>query len=235
MLFPAHILIVEDEVITQRYLKDILAHYQVEKTTSVDDAEGALDALRKEVYDMVLMDINIKGSVDGIQLAQKILDRYTLPIVFISAHSDQETFQEALELSPYGFIAKPFSGKDVEMTLQVAYKRYLAHKKSVSAKELEKSTDTVVISKHYRYSKTSKTLYCDDEAVKLSNKHKMLLDVLCRNLNITVDYMTLVTAIWGNEEVSGSALRTLVYSLRKQLPDLPLVSYSKVGYALKTK
>ena len=230
MQLPKHIMIVEDETITQRYLKDILGHYAVETIECYDNAEDAYNALKTSSCEMILMDINIKGSIDGIQLARKILQHHTLPIVFITAHSDQDTFQEVLDLSPYGFIAKPFSAKDVEMVLQVAYKRFLSQE---SKKTQEEEGDHIVIDKHYTYSKSLKKLYKDDKEVKLNSKHIKLIDILCRNIDHTVDYATLRAEIWDNSDIAESALRTLVYSLRKQLPDLPLASYSKVGYSIK--
>jgi DNA-binding response OmpR family regulator len=232
MQLPKHIMIVEDEAITQRYLKDILTHYGVESIECHDNAQDAYLSLKDSACEMILMDINIKGSVDGIQLARKILQQRTIPIVFITAHSDQDTFQEVLDLSPYGFIAKPFSAKDVEMTLQVAYKRFLVQKdKEVM---VDKDEDLIRIDHQYVYSKSLKRLYKNDEEVVLNNKHLKLVDKLCCNINHTVDYESLKWEIWQSEEIAESALRTLVYTLRKQLPDLPLVSYSKIGYSIKT-
>ncbi len=230
MPFPKHIMIVEDEIITQRYLKDILKQYAVTTIECYDNAEDAYRELKNSSAEMILMDINIKGSTDGIQLARKILQQHALPIIFISAHSDQETFKEVLDLSPYGFIAKPFSAKDVELTLQVAYKRFLSQGGKQGDGE---SMDSIQINEHYVYSKSLKKLYRDDREVVLNNKHAKLIDILCRNIGHTVDYVALRTEIWENGEIADSALRTLVYSLRKYLPDFPIVSYSKVGYSVK--
>ncbi|HIP29004.1 MAG TPA: response regulator, partial [Sulfurovum sp.] len=111
---PQSVLIIEDEAITQRYLKDILGQYNLECVDCYDNAKDALAHIKTKKYEMILMDINIKGSMDGIQLAREILRTRTIPIIFITAHSDNDTFQEVLELSPYGFISKPFSSQDVE-------------------------------------------------------------------------------------------------------------------------
>lgn len=230
MRLPKNIMIVEDETITQRYLKDILKHFDVETVMCYDNAEDAYKSLKDRECEMILMDINIKGSVDGIQLARKILQQYNIPIVFISAHGDQDTFQEVLDLSPYGFITKPFAAKDIEMTLQVAYKRFLSQS---DQSRKEETIDQIQIDTHYLYSKTLKKLYRNGCEIKLNAKHLMLVDILCRHIDHTVGYDTLRAEIWDNEDIAESALRTLVYSLRKQLPDLPLISHSKVGYSIK--
>jgi len=176
--------------------------------------------------------INIKGSIDGIQLARQLLKSYPIAIVFITAHNDDETLEEILELAPYGFIAKPFSSKDIIITIQIAYKRYLTHMCSKNVKDIQNSKN-VVINKKYHYSKNHDILYEDGNPVKLNQKQKLLIEILIDNLNHTVGYDILVDKIWEKDQIADSALRTLVYSLRKMLPELPLISYSKMGYMLQ--
>lgn len=233
MDLPENIVLVEDEVITQRYLHDILAQHHVNITGCFDNASDTIETLKSIKCDMILMDINIKGPVDGIQLAKKILGIYTLPIVFITAHNDDATLEELLKLAPYGFIGKPFSSKEVLVTLKIAYKRYLIHTAVSRVKTSDESND-IVINTNYTYSRTLSVLYYNGKAIKLNKKQSRLLEVLSQNVNHTVEYDTLISKLWEDESVADSTLRTLVYSLRKLLPDLPIVSYSKVGYSLQS-
>ncbi len=233
MVFPKNIVIVEDETITQRYLQDIFAQYDVNVSGCFDNAADTIEALKSIACDMLLMDINIKGSVDGIQLAKNILKTFDIPIIFITAHNDDETFQEVLELSPYGFIEKPFSKKDIVFTLQLAYQRYLSHEKKSEPEPVNQPREYLILNEHYAYSRVLKILYYDDQPVKLSVKQSKLLETLIGNVNHTVGYDALTAAIWGNDLIADSALRTLVYSLRKTFPDLPLFSYTKIGYSIE--
>jgi len=235
MEFPQHIMIVEDEVITQRYLKNILGQYSVKSVECYDNAKDALEQFKIKQYDMILMDINIKGAVDGIQLSREILRIRDIPIVFITAHNDNETFQEVLELSPFGFITKPFSAKDVELAIQLAYRRHCSSTQKQRMQEEKSSNDMIIISESYRYSLLAQELYYNDTLVKLNMKQKKLIHILSKNVNTIVTYETLVMEIWEIDNISSSALRTLVYTLRKSHPDLPIISHSKVGYSLKTK
>ncbi len=232
MGLPKNILIVEDEVITQRYLQDILAHNDVNVSGCFDNALDTLEALKSMHCDMILMDINIKGPMDGIQLAKKILETYTFPIVFITAHNDDATLEELLELAPYGFISKPFSSKEIATTLKIAYKRYLIHSEVAKVKMTDEPTD-IIINQYYTYSLKSSTLYYDGQAIKLNNKQNKLLEILSKNINQTVGYDMLIGYMWDDETIADSTLRTLVYSVRKLLPDLPIISHSKVGYSLQ--
>ena len=232
MGLPENVMIVEDEVITQRYLQDILSHNNVKVSGCYDNASDTLKVLRGTPCDMILMDINIKGSMDGIQLARRILEMYPFPIVFITAHNDDATLEELLELAPYGFISKPFSSKEIITTLKIAYKRYLIHSEVSKARVSDEPTD-IVINKYYRYSLKSSELYYDEQAIKLNNKQNKLLEILSKNINNTVAYGLLIDHLWNDTSIADSTLRTLVYSVRKLLPDLPIISHSKVGYSLQ--
>ena len=229
------IVIVEDEVITQRFLQDIFGQYDTTISGCFDNAGDVMANIKDMKCDMILMDINIKGPVDGIQLARKILDKYEIPIVFITAHNDDETVEETLELSPYGFICKPFTSKDVIVTIQIAYKRYLAHNKVLEVKDEIATNQDIIVSEKYTYVQDDSQLYEDGKPVDLTKNQHMLVSVLMQNINQTVSYDTLVATIWGDTPIADSALRTLVYSVRKLLPALPIVSHSKIGYALETE
>jgi len=234
MELPKQIMIVEDEVITQRYLKNILEQYKIDTIECYDNAKDALTHIKTKKYDMILMDINIKGPVDGIQLAREILRTHNIPIVFITAHNDNDTFQEVLDLSPYGFITKPFSGKDVEVAVQLAYRRFLTYHENHDVQKEKSSPKQIIISKEYTYSCTDQKLYHNNNLVKLNMKQNKLLEILSNNINNIVTYDNIILGIWGNDIISDSALRTLVYTLRKVLPNLPIISHSKLGYSLNT-
>jgi len=232
MNLPKKIVIVEDEVITQRFLQDIFSQYDMTVVGCFDNAAEVLLHIRELACDLILMDINIKGPMDGIQLARRILEKHTIPIVFITAHNDDETVEETLELSPYGFICKPFTSKDVIVTIQLAYQQYLAHIKDVDAKSNAKE---LLINKNYRYRYSVSQLYQDDKVVDLTKNQSALIEILAEHSNQIVGYEMLKSTIWGEGHIASSALRTLVYSVRKLLPDLPIVSHSKLGYILEVK
>ena len=236
MVLPPNIVIVEDEVITQRYLLDIFKQFDVNITGCFDNGLEAIEALKKIKCDLLLLDINIKGAMDGIQLARHILREKTLPIVFITAHNDDETLEEILELAPYGFIGKPFSSKDIVVTLQIAYKRYLTQSKTDNIKnKIELELSDIIINEKYKYSQELSKLYDNNTEVKLNKNQIELLGILVKNIDRIVHYDVLINQIWEDNDIADSALRTLIYSLRKLLPDLPIISHSKMGYMLATE
>jgi CheY-like chemotaxis protein len=73
--------------------------------------------------DLVLMDINIKGDVDGIETARMIKKGFNIPVVYVTSHSDGPTLERAKETQPDGFIVKPFDDKDLRVAIQLALKK----------------------------------------------------------------------------------------------------------------
>jgi len=234
MMLPQHILIVEDDPLTQILFQDILSKLGVETITCKDNAADAMEYLNEEDVNMILMDINIKGPTDGIRLANKVMDNYVMPIIFVTQYCDQETIDEVLELSPYGFIKKPFTHDDLSIILQVGYKRFLTHEKTHTYNIAECTQDHIQINKEFSYSLIRSTLYHNEKPVRLSLKQNKLIEMLSKEINQTISFDSLISNIWQGEVIADSSLRTLVYTIRKNIPDLPLFSHSKVGYALES-
>ncbi len=238
---PERVMIVEDEMLTQRHLKNILNNLGVKVVGCFDNAADARAALTRDSCDMILMDISIKGPEDGIQFSRSILQQYAIPIVFISAYSDEETLEEVLDLSPYGFITKPFGAKDVEVAMGVAYKRFHADgikraiaKATASSSSSASRTEVVQIDNVYRFDMQAEILYKDNKPVHLNKKQTRLIKMLVEYRNQVIDYETIINEVWPDGVVASSSLRTLVYSIRQLLSGFPIESYSKIGYGLKT-
>lgn len=114
------ILIVEDEAVTAMDMKQeliTLGYEVVGIEDNADDADRATGELRP---DLVLMDIRLYGSVDGIEAATNLRGKYHVPIVFLTAHSDTATLQRAIEASPFGYLLKPFQIRELKVTIEVA-------------------------------------------------------------------------------------------------------------------
>jgi len=234
MVLPQSVVIVEDEVITQRYMQDIFAQHDITVSACFDNAKDTLAHIKYLKCDMILMDINIKGPVDGIQLSKQLLAQHNVPIVFITAHNDDATVEELLELAPYGLVGKPFSSKELIIALKIAYKRYQTHTQ-IQHSTSQADAFMLQIDKKYRYNKDKSELFAYNDVVKLNQKQTMLIQILSENASHIVHYDIIINKVWGSEPIADSALRTLVYSVRKLLPDFPIVSHSKMGYTLDCK
>jgi CheY-like chemotaxis protein len=120
----ARILIVEDEAITVSALKRELASlgYQVAATAST--ADEALNAVELHKPDLVLMDITLAGTVNGIVAAVAIRGNFHLPVVFLTAHADDGTMERAVAAGAFGYVLKPFSGPGLKAAIETALHKY---------------------------------------------------------------------------------------------------------------
>ncbi|WP_309614306.1 response regulator [Flavobacterium sp.] len=113
------ILIVEDEMIIAANISLQLTNLGYEITGIIPRAEEVLPLIRECQPDIVLMDINLKGDMDGIDLAHLIQNEYKLPIIFLTANSDEAHFNRAKTANPYGFISKPFKKLDLQRVIEL--------------------------------------------------------------------------------------------------------------------
>jgi diguanylate cyclase (GGDEF)-like protein/PAS domain S-box-containing protein len=135
------ILVVEDEIVVAEDIKDILEEFGYGVLNIVDSAEKAIIEVAKIQPHLVLMDIRLKGKMDGVQAAAEIWHNYQIPIVYLTANSDLSTLQRAKITEPFGYITKPFKEKDLQTAVEIAIYRYQLEKK---LKEREQWLNTLL-------------------------------------------------------------------------------------------
>lgn len=113
------ILIVEDESIVAKDLELTLDHLGYEIVGNCDNGEDAYKVALEKKPDLILMDIFIKGQIDGIETASRIKNELNVPIVYLTAFSDENTLKRAKETKPHGYLTKPFDEKDLYITIEM--------------------------------------------------------------------------------------------------------------------
>jgi len=116
---PVKILVVEDEMIIGAKVSMFLIELGYEVTGILPRAEEALLHLEENPPDIALLDIQLKGSMDGIALAQILQKDHHIPVIFLTANSDNATFHRAKAAKPYAFLAKPFKKTDLQRALEL--------------------------------------------------------------------------------------------------------------------
>ncbi|MBN1647480.1 MAG: response regulator [Spirochaetales bacterium] len=129
------VLIVDDEYIIAIDIKQRLEAIGYEVTGIVNSGEKAIALCEKEKPSIVLMDIIIKGQMDGIEASDIIQERFNIPVVFITASSDTLTLKKIMEKGSYGYIHKPITDVDLKYTLQQSIKMYNTCRDLVSRKK----------------------------------------------------------------------------------------------------
>jgi|GEM_PF-2103929 len=125
------ILIVEDERITAEDIKHTLEKYGYRITSIVSTAAAAIIKTAEEQPDLVLMDIVLKGKGDGIEAASHIYQKLHIPVVYLTAYSDEETLKRAKISQPFGYVLKPFEERELYSNIEIAlYKNRMEKKLS---------------------------------------------------------------------------------------------------------
>ena len=111
------VLIVEDEMIISAKISMYLEEFGYEVAGSLTRGEQVLEICRHDPPDILLLDINLKGDLDGIQTAEKLQEIAQVPIIYLTANSDASTFARARQTKPLAFVTKPFQKAELERAL----------------------------------------------------------------------------------------------------------------------
>lgn len=132
------ILVVEDESIVAKHIKNTLERIGYSVTECVTSAEAALASVRKKCPELVLMDIKLKGKMNGIQAAKKIFQSHRTPVIFLTAYANEKLVQTAKKSEPFGYLVKPFDETSLRTSIEIAlYKSKMNEKLRKAHDDLE--------------------------------------------------------------------------------------------------
>jgi two-component system, response regulator PdtaR len=114
------ILIVEDEVITAMEIKCKLQSLKYEVTSIVNTGKQAIEKIKIDNPDIILISIRIKGDMDGTETAEMIRSQFGTPVVFLITHLDKERIVQAKITMPFGYLLKPIQEWDLKFTIEMA-------------------------------------------------------------------------------------------------------------------
>ena len=129
------VMIVEDESLVAKDIKNRLQKLGYAVSAMVSSGEKALQKVEEMQPDLVLMDIVLKGDIDGIEAAAAIRNRFRIPVVYVTAYADMDIMERAKTTEPYGYLLKPLDDREVLMTIEMALYK---HKIEKNLKEREK-------------------------------------------------------------------------------------------------
>ena len=220
------ILVVEDEAIVALEIKRSILKMGFGVTDMVTNYDDAIKSVKENIPDIVLLDIHLKNSKDGIETAKSIKQVADIPIIYLTAFSDDQTIGRAVETNPIGYLVKPFKREDLKSTLQ------LAIYKMKNSKSIERHLTP--IGEGYFYDLENHNLFFKEHPIKLSQKESLLLEILIEAKGDIVSFTTLEYHIWEGNPVSDSALRTLLYRLRGKLEHRLIETVPSFGFRIVT-
>ncbi|WP_331774395.1 response regulator [Sulfurospirillum sp. 1612] len=216
------ILIVEDESLVAMDLSAILTSsgYAVAGIASNFDDAIALEAQTKP--DLVLMDIYLKDSKDGISVATQIKSHHDVPIIYITALNSEEDINRAIMTNPSAYLVKPFDIGALKAAIEIAFLN--AH--------TEEQKGDIGLDHEFRFDSKLHQLYYRGGFVKLTKKESELLVLLMESANQVVSLYDIENHIWPEKDYNVNTLRALVSRLRAKLKYKFIETLPAIGYRI---
>ena len=225
------IVIVEDELIAAEYLKRILIDNGFDVISVISSGEEAKRDIPRLAPDIVLMDIMLKDHISGSEVAMYLKQKASdIAIVFLSAYTEQEMINYAIESNAYGYLVKPYEEQQIITSLKIILSRI----KRDRGDGLRRTTleNTLRIDEKHIFDFGTNRLFKEGREVSLGKKSLDLLESLCRCPNITVSIEQLCHKVWG-EEKPATMLRTLVYRTKKEMGIDVIKNIKGLGYSIE--
>jgi DNA-binding LytR/AlgR family response regulator len=191
-----NIFIVEDESIVAKDIQNSLTKLGYNVMGIANNGKDAIEKITELKPDLVLMDIMIKGDLTGIDVSEKLKEKLSLPIIFLTAYADEGTLAKAKITEPYGYILKPFKEVDIHSTIEMAYYK---HQKD---SELQKERDF---------------LYSLVESKEDSNKDILFVKANSRLVKVLLKDIYFVEALKDYVIINTQYARYTIHSTMKEI------------------
>lgn len=222
------VLIVEDDLLSAEYLKEILIQEDYEVVDIVDTGEEAVQQSKTLQPDILLMDIMLKGKLSGSEAAVEIKHAYPeCKIIFLTAFSEPEMIDYAARSKACAYLMKPYREKEILATIQVVLSQ------DNLKRESKKETGLIQLKKDFFFDTKHGCLYKGNEEIPLASKKLRLIELLAKNKNHTVSNEQICMYVW-NEMKSNSTLRSLIHRFRSAVNDDIITNINGVGYSVSS-
>lgn len=223
-----NILIVEDESIVAMEIESYIKKLGYTVINTCSNAKDTFKIIEKETVGIILMDICIKGDIDGVDTAMYIKKQYPhIEIIFLTAHLDDYNVDRAIEVNPIAYLSKPFRREELRIFLKISLRKI--------SQELTPNINNnnyIIFDDDFSYDPLNSTLYCCNEIINLTKKESDFLELLIKNKNNIVDLYTIENTLWPDKESNPNTIRTLIKRLRQKLKHKFIETVPSRGYRL---
>ncbi|MCK4737967.1 MAG: response regulator [Sulfurimonas sp.] len=243
------IIIVEDDEITALNLKLSLQKHGYQIIAVCDNADLAREKIDTHKPDIVIIDISLQESSDGIELAKTIRKHYGIPFIFLTSYSDDDIITQAKQTEPYGYIVKPFDPSSLHATIQMAIFKFDVENQrneeinasKVDDQNLEKllyskrksDKPIVTFGDAYHIDISKNEIFYNDGKIKLTKKESAILRLLVAKLGHVISFNQAIEYVWKEHGATENSIRTLVWRLRNKLPTDIIKNASGIGYFIE--
>ncbi len=225
-----HILVVEDEAIIALDISQTLKNFGFVVDELASDTDEAIYYIKKYNPDLVLMDIKLKGDKDGISIVETIQEKYDIPVIYLTSHTDMGTLKRAQKTKPYGYVTKPIDDQQLYSTILMA----LARREAEVVTEAYKGS-IIHLKCGYEFDKDRNVLIYDGKDIFLTKKELSLISFLVKNINTTVSIEAILHNVWNDKPVSDATLRSLIRRVREKLGNEIIKNCSSLGYMIESR
>jgi len=206
----ANILIVEDESIVAMEIEEYLLNEGYSIVAVCSNAKDAYETAINNQVDLILMDISLMDSSNGIEAGKQIKKvKENIPIIFLTSFMDEYTIDKAIEIDPVAYLSKPFNQQELLASIKIA----LRHR-GVS-KDVEHTT--IKIDDEFSFYVMNSELICNGELVRLNKKERTLLQLFIERANQLISNESIEYTVWPDTVSNDNARRILINRLRKKL------------------
>ncbi len=243
------IIIVEDDEITSLNLNISLQKQGYSIVGVCDSAEVAKSKIATANPDLVIIDISLDESNDGIELAKYVKENHSLPFIYLTSYSDDDIIEQAKLTEPYGYIVKPFDPGSLHATIQMALFKFAqehAREDTVKTLQLDKEnlenllyakriaeTATVPFGEEYHLDINLHETFYQDKKIRLTKKENAFLRLLVAQLGSVISFEQAREYVWSENGATENSVRTLVWRLRNKLPTEIIKNASGIGYYIE--
>jgi len=243
------IIIVEDDEITALNLNLSLQKHGYDILAVCDNAAQAKNKVASFQPDIVIIDISLQESNDGIELAKVIRNKHNIPFIYLTSYSDDDIISQAKLTEPYGYIVKPFDPSSLHATIQMALFKYEienSRKDDIDSLKVDKlNLEKLLYSKRasdkpivpfgnlYHLDISICETFYKGKKIKLTKKENAFLRLLVAQLGLVVSFEQAMNYVWDESGATENSVRTLVWRLRNKLETDIIKNASGIGYYIE--
>ncbi|WP_456451342.1 response regulator [Hydrogenimonas sp.] len=225
MTHGAKIFIVEDDLVSAQYLRELLESEGFEVTGTADTGEGAVERLRECRVDVVLMDIILKGPMTGSEAALQIRRMHPgCRIIFLTAYADDEMIDYAVDAHAFAYLMKPYREREIVATIKTALGK---------SAETPPKRDRIALGHGFTFDRERRVLEKEGRRIPLTPRKLALVEMLALHKNSVVSNEQLAMHIW-KEPRADSTLRSLITRFHATVGDDLITNVNGVGYTIET-
>lgn len=215
------ILLLEDELMLQSSIEEYLEALG-HKVIAYSNGEDAYEAIKKDIFDLLLLDINIP-KMNGLRLLKALNEiGHAFPTIFISANVDIADISLAFELGASDYLKKPFHLKELGIRIDKI-------KKESEIKNLQH----IILSSKYVFSKEKQMLFYNNNVQVLTKKQLQIVTLFCENIGVIVDFEKFRSYVWNDEPIDNASIRAEISRFRKLLKEDFIINLKGVGYKIE--